>query len=128
MKRKTAQWVHKAEDDFKVARSLATQAKPPREIVGFHCQQSAEKYLKALLQELGQSVPRTHNLNDLLNLLLPHDPTLASLRRGLKGLTRYAVDYRYPGISARTREMKSALRIARRIRSEIRRRLGKTKP
>jgi hypothetical protein len=69
-------------------------------------------------------VPRTHNLNDLLNLLLPHDPTLAFLRRGLRSLTRYAVDTRYPGVRATTRRMKAALRHAERARREIRSRLG----
>src|SRR5262245_44935438 len=103
MKRHTAQWVLKAEEDRQAARVLAAQRKPPRDIVGFHCQQSAEKYLKALLQELGLAVPKTHNLNDLLNLLVPHDATLSPLRRGLKSLIRYAVEYRYPGIRAGAR-------------------------
>jgi HEPN domain-containing protein len=92
--------------------------------VCFHCQQAAEKYLKALLQELGLAVPKTHNLNDLLDLLVPHDAALAALRRRLKGLTRYAVEYRYPGLRARTREMQSALRNAERVRAELRDRLG----
>ena len=86
MKRHTAQWVLKAEDDIEAARSLSALAKPQRDAACFHCQQSAEKYLKALLQEFGLVVPRTHLLNDLLNLLLPHDATLASLRRGLRAL------------------------------------------
>jgi HEPN domain-containing protein len=30
----------------------------------FHCQQSGEKYLKALIQELGVFPPRTRNLDD----------------------------------------------------------------
>jgi HEPN domain-containing protein len=85
MKRHTAQWVRKAEEDIEAARSLAVQAKPPRDIVCFHCQQAAEKYLKALLQEFGVAVPKTHNLNDLLNLLLPHDADLAPLRKALQG-------------------------------------------
>jgi hypothetical protein len=77
-----------------------------------------------LLQELGLAVPRTHNLNDLLDLLMPHDPTLAPLRRGLKGLIRYAVEYRYPGVCARTREMHRALRTMERVREKLRVRLG----
>lgn len=124
MKHHTRQWVRKAEEDFKVARSLAAQAKPPRNTVCFHCQQAAEKYVKALLQELGEPVPRTHDLEDLLDLLLPHDATLKPLRRGLGSLTRYAVEYRYPGPRARTRQMQSALRIAGRVRAELRLRLG----
>ena len=87
---------------------------------------AAEKYLKALLQELGAAVPRTHDMEDLLDWLLPHDATLAPLRRGVSGLTKYAVEYRYPGQRATTRQMKSALRIAGRVRREIRGRLGLT--
>ncbi len=124
MKRHTAQWVLKAEEDMEVARSLADLARPKRDAACFHCQQSAEKYLKALLQELGLVVPRTHILNDLLDLLLPHDATLAPLRRGLRSLTRYAVEYRYPGVRATTRRMQAALRHAERVRRELRVRLG----
>jgi hypothetical protein len=63
-------------------------------------------------------------MEDLLNLLLPHDATLAPLRRGVASLTKYAVEYRYPGLRATTRQMQSALRIAERVRAELRARLG----
>ena len=69
------------------ARNLAAEQQPLPDQVNFHCQQSAEKYLKALLQELGLAVPKTHDLEDLLHLLVPHDGTLAPLRRGLRSLT-----------------------------------------
>ena len=98
MKRQTAQWVLKAEEDIEVARTLAALAKPKRDAACFHCQPAAEKYLKALLQETGLAVPRTHELEDLLDLLLPQDATLAPLRRGLRSLTPYAVNFRYPGV------------------------------
>lgn len=124
MKRHTAQWVLKAEEDIEVARTLAVQAKPKRDIACFHCQQSAEKYLKALLQELGLAVPRTHDLVNLLNLLLPHAAALAPLRRGLRSLSRYAVEFRYPGVRATTRRMQAALRNAESVRTELRTRLG----
>jgi HEPN domain-containing protein len=62
MKRLTGLWVRKAEDDLVGAKSLA-RAKPSlNDLICFHCQQSAEKYLKALLQESGAVPPRTHNL------------------------------------------------------------------
>src|SRR5262249_6360499 len=97
MKRKTAQWVRKAEEDWAGARALAARKPPLPDLVCFHCQQAAEKYLKALLQENGAAVPKTHDLRDLQNLVLPHDATLAILRRPLLSLNRYSVDYRYPG-------------------------------
>ena len=124
MKRHTAPWVRKAEDDLESARALAALPEPKRDAACFHCQQSAEKYLKALLHELGVPTPKTHILNDLLNLVLPHDPTLAPLRRGLKALTVFAVEFRYPGVRATTRRMQAALRHAERVRAEVRARLG----
>jgi HEPN domain-containing protein len=124
MKRHTGQWVRKAEDDWDMATTLAGQKKPRRDGVCFHCQQMAEKYLKALLQEISIAVPKTHNLRELHDLLLAHDASLAPLRRGLKSLTRFAVDYRYPGLRANTRQMRSALRNAHRVRRELRARLG----
>ena len=69
MKRQTAQWVRKAEQDWEVAHKLAGESPPPQDVVCFHCQQAAEKYLKALLQESGRMVPKTHNLVDVLKPL-----------------------------------------------------------
>jgi hypothetical protein len=69
-------------------------------------------------------VPKTHILNDLLNLLLPFDATLAPLRRALRSLTWYAVEYRYPGFRSTIRRMQAALRHVERVRTELRRRLG----
>src|SRR5215217_8012682 len=103
MKRLTAEWVQKAEHDFQAAKALAHERLPLRNVACFHCQQAAEKYLKALLQEAGVPVPKTHNLKPLLDLLLPLDATLARLSRILLSLTKYAVDYRYPGARATTR-------------------------
>ena len=45
--------------------------------VCFHTQQCAEKYLKARLEEGGLSVPKSHDLDDLLNRLLPIEPLWA---------------------------------------------------
>jgi HEPN domain-containing protein len=118
-----AAWVQKAEDDIGSARQLATQLPRYKDQVCFHCQQAAEKYLKALLQELGAPVPRTHDLDTLLQLILPHDATLRRLRRGLRTLTRYAAEYRYPFERATGRQTHSALRIAGQVRTELRLRL-----
>ncbi len=79
-----------------------------------------------MLQEIGAAIPKTHDLEELLDLLLPHDSTLASLRRGLQSLAHYAVEYRYPGVQATTRRMLNAVRQAQRVRDELRERLGLT--
>src|SRR5260221_9652793 len=96
MKRLTAAWVRKAEAHHLRAVNLARVLRNDHDGVCFHCQQAAEKYLKALLEELGLGVPRTHILRDLAGLLLPHYPVLRTLHRGLKFLTRFAVGIRYP--------------------------------
>jgi HEPN domain-containing protein len=92
--------------------------------VCFHCQQSAEKYLKALLEELGLPIPRTHNLDDLLSLLLPHHAALRLLRRGLIFLTDFAVGFRYPFDNASKRQASAALRWAGKVRDTCRAMLG----
>lgn len=81
-------------------------------MVCFHCQQCAEKYLEGLLEELSLAIPKTHDLDDLLALLLPHRSSLRSLRRGLIFLTDFAVDTRYPGNNGSKRQAASALRWA----------------
>jgi HEPN domain-containing protein len=97
---------------------------PFHDQVCFHCQQSAEKYLKALLEQLGLAIPRVHNLDDLLGLLGPHHRSLRPLRRGLIFLTDFAVDIRYPGDSASKRQAAAAVRWAGRVRGERRGLLG----
>jgi HEPN domain-containing protein len=95
-----------------------------RDAVCFHCQQAAEKFLKALLCELGLNIPRIHDLDQLLVLLVPHHGTLAPLQRILVSLSRFAVDYRYPSRSASTRDMNAALRHAEGVRLKVRTILG----
>src|SRR4051812_46979233 len=97
MKRSTREWVRKAEADFQLAVEIARNRMGFPDQLCFHCQQSAEKYLKALLEELGLTVPKIHDLEDLLALVAPQHPNLRSLRRGLLFLTKFAVPYRYPG-------------------------------
>jgi HEPN domain-containing protein len=124
MKKLTKEWVTKAEADFVVANELRQTRPPVHDARCFHCQQSAEKYLKAILVELGASTPRTHNLDDLLGLLLPHCPALRALRRGLIFLTDFAVETRYPGENATKRQAEAAWRWATRIRTAVRPLLG----
>lgn len=124
MKKTTAEWVRKAEEDLVLARQGSRSKIPVHNGVCFHCQQCAEKYLKGLLEELGLPVPRTHNLDDVLNLLLPSHPELRSLRRGLIFLTDFAVDPRYPGKNTIKRQAAAALRWANRVRTAARALLG----
>jgi HEPN domain-containing protein len=124
MQRETSRWVRKAEADLAGAHDLARAVRSYHDLICFHCQQSAEKYLKAFLIERGVPFPKTHRLEDLLLLLVPHDPSLRSLRRTVVTLSRYAVEYRYPDENATKREAVAALQQAMKVRAQIRRRLG----
>ncbi len=124
MKRETREWVQKAEEDWDVAVREAALAVPPKNVVSFHCQQCAEKYLKALRHEIGLSIPKIHDLDRLWSDLVPHQPSLKGLKIACVILSRYAVDYRYPGFSTSMREMRAALRHAERMRLKARTILG----
>jgi HEPN domain-containing protein len=128
MRKATREWVRKAEADFRFAARTVRGAEQFHDQRCFLCQQSAEKYLKALLEELGQPIPRTHLLRDLLALLLPHHPPLRPYTRGLKFLTRFAVGVRYPGDNATKRQLVAALRWAGRVRETCRALLGVRPP
>lgn len=91
MKRATREWVRKAEADYQLANRLARGGEPFNDQRAFLCQQAAEKYLKSLLEELTQPIPRTHLLEDLIGLLLPHHPSLRGFRGGMRFLTPFAV-------------------------------------
>jgi HEPN domain-containing protein len=124
MQKPTREWVRKAEADYLLAVAIAEGVRPFHDQLCFHCQQAAEKYLKALLREMNRPIPKTHDLDDLLLFLVGDHPNLRSVRRGLTFLSDFSVDTRYPGESATKRQAVSALRWAGRVREACRALLG----
>jgi HEPN domain-containing protein len=124
MRKATREWVQKAEDDYVASVDLQNGPDRLHDQVCFHCQQAAEKYLKALLEEATQPIPKIHDLEGLLLLVRPLHPSLGSLKRGLQMLTNHAVASRYPGTNATKRQATAALRWAERTRQECRSLLG----
>jgi len=125
MKPVTAEWVTKAEDDYAAALHLSRKRKSSvPSIVCFHCQQCAEKYLKALLVETNIRFPKTHDLLALLKLLSSVAPSLTPFYEKLEPLNGYAVEFRYPSESATKEEAGIALANCRAVRKEIRKILG----
>ena len=121
----TAEWIAKAEGDYATAgRELRARRRPNYDAVCFHAQQTAEKYLKAFLQENGADFPKTHSLIELLQLVLPLDASFELQRDLLIRLERYAVRYRYSGESADQDEARSASKSAQAVRRFIRQRLA----
>jgi HEPN domain-containing protein len=126
MKRATREWVRKAEEDLAQAEQTANGPRPSPDHIAFNCQQSAEKYLKAVLEELGLPVPHTHDLERLVNDLLPSYSKVLSVRRGAVYPTQFAVSPRYPGFRSTKRQAAAALRWADRVRTACRTLLGLT--
>jgi len=121
MRALTEEWIAKAEADWRTAnREMRVRRAPNYDAVCFHCQQCAEKYLKALLQEHGHHIPKIHDLNQLLEYCLLYDGTLELHRDLLKDLTRYAVEFRYPGESATKEDAHTALHHAKILRAFLR--------
>ena len=121
----TAEWVQKAEQDFSSADVLLHAGEVPLpDTACFHCQQCAEKYLKAYLQEHQIEFERRHNLMPLLDLCVSLEADFATIKSDLQTLDRYAVIVRYPGITLDAEIAESALDAAERVRKFIRKKLG----
>lgn len=120
------EWLEKAEADFESARWLLQAPKALADPVCFHAHGCVEKCLKARLQEAAIAFPKTHDLEVLLNLLLPVEPAWVSMRPDLKLLNRYAVEVRYPGVSATVTDAQDAFQKSEAIVRIIRRSFGLT--
>ena len=114
-----AQWMKKADDDLIIAHHAFENIHPKQlDICCYHCQQAGEKALKAVLvfHEAVEEVPRTHELEVLLNLCILLNGDFDKFRRDCVVLTPYATQTRYPDNREVTEEeTASALRKAERI-------------
>lgn len=121
----TLEWVKKAEGDLITARREYRARKFPNyDAVCFHAQQAAEKYLKAYIQESGNLFPRIHSLLELLALISKNNTGFLSIQADLNVMEGYAIQFRYPGLSANKAEAKAALLAAERVCSFVRVKLG----
>lgn len=96
MQEKTKVWVSLSEEDLKASSELLEFADLPKTIL-FHCQQSVEKILKAVLEEYDLRVPKIHNIEELYRLM--PDAIKESLNISLEhlsGLSDIYIDTRYP--------------------------------
>jgi HEPN domain-containing protein len=87
-------WLRKAESDLGNAR-LCLAAGESLDTACFHCQQAAEKSLKAYLIAKGQPFPFVHDLDKLLDHCVAVDAAFESLRAGALELNPFAVTMRY---------------------------------
>ena len=80
------------------------------EIIGFHCQQAAEKILKALLSDVGVRFRKTHEIGALMALLAEAGRALPDQFENLDALTPFGATYRYEDYDAGVSLNRSAAR------------------
>jgi HEPN domain-containing protein len=89
-------WRILAERDLTVADHLAATMVPaPTEIIAFHCQQAAEKYLKGALVVLGEEPPYIHDLAELCKIAEKHRPAFAGISSLCVIINYFSVQPRY---------------------------------
>jgi predicted nucleotidyltransferase/HEPN domain-containing protein len=85
-----------ADQDLRAV-AICLQAEPPAmETAAYHCQQSAEKLLKALLVAAARPTRKTHDLDELANEVAEVHPDLSLLADRCRFMTRWRFVYRYP--------------------------------
>ena len=120
IRRLVAEWIGKADLDFRTVVRLSAEGEF-RDIVAFHAQQAAEKYLKALLTRHQIEFPKTHVIRRLLILLQPIDPALVQALDEASWLSPFGTEIRYPGDRAETPpgEEVRARQLAQKVRDAV---------
>ena len=93
---------------------------PTPNAVSFHCQQGAEKYLKAYLVQHNVIFPKTHDLLELHRLCLSVDPAFSLIGDLLDLLNPYSVEFRYPGEETTLEEAKATVKAMKEVRRFVR--------
>jgi HEPN domain-containing protein len=115
------QWFEKADYDLMAAEYLITMHYPrPDEIICFHCQQAAEKYLKGFLFKNNIEPPKIHDLMKLLDMCETVLAAFNALVKQCVFLNRFSVTPRYPDeIQISADEVKTALRYANEVKDFV---------
>lgn len=110
MKKKiTQKWIEYAERDLKVAQVLFNEK--IYETSAWHCHQSIEKILKAIIDAKNKRIPKIHDLVGLLELseeILPKD-----LRIFINELNSYYLPPRYPDMAGELQDAYSRKNISK---------------
>ena len=112
-------WMQVANDDLLVADQLLNSDNIFPRSICFHCQQSAEKYLKAYLVYFDLDIIKTHDLGTLINNLIEKDKELNTFTKAASTLIPYAVSVRYDFELISEEEAKEAYNLAEEIKNYI---------
>lgn len=119
------EWLEKAALDLRGARVDLAASPPLVEDALFHCQQIAEKVLKAFLVWNDAPIRKTHSIEEVGRACCAFDPTLEPIVDEAAPLTEYAWAFRYPGalptpdVAEAERALEVALRLVRVLTSRL---------
>ncbi|MDZ4799456.1 MAG: HEPN domain-containing protein [Bryobacteraceae bacterium] len=88
-------FLRKAAQDESLLDAVLESDSVSDEVIGFHCQQAAEKMLKALLSDLGAVFHKTHELGALMDSLARSGAPMPGEFENLDALTPFGAVYRY---------------------------------
>jgi HEPN domain-containing protein len=89
-------WLAKAGSDLRTARLLCSAEDAPLDTAIYHCQQCAEKAVKAFLVHCGTTPRKTHDVRSLTLEAATHESRFNELIEMAAALTPYAWEFRYP--------------------------------
>jgi HEPN domain-containing protein len=128
MKSLTAEWVAKAEGDYRVMIMASKAAPSEPDQVCYHAQQCVEKYAKGFLQEHNIEFARTHDMEYLHTKCASVDSDFGQYKSDFLRLDEYSTEIRYPGDYASEQDSRDAVTIVERLRNFIRQKLGLDQP
>jgi HEPN domain-containing protein len=113
------EWIEKADHDLGSAKIIYLHLPDYFDTIAFHCQQSVEKHLKALLVYHEISFPRSHDLIFLLDLLSAKIEIEDSRFENAFVLNNYSVQIRYPNkiVKLSNEEIERAIAISQEFRT-----------
>ena len=127
----TTSWLQRVEGDLRAAEVDLAAHPPLFGDAAFHCQQAAEKTVKAFLTWHDLPFRRTHDLTELGRQCASLDASIEPICQRIEPLTAYAWVFRYPGaVEEPDREdVEQALALAREVYAAVLSRLpAETRP
>ncbi len=114
------EWFKVAETDLASATFLQGMRPIPVEVICYHCQQAAEKYLKGFLASKGEAIEKVHDLVRLNKICRKYEKDFTTIEGDCLMLTDYAVNVRYPfPMDINEADMHLAIKSARRIKDFV---------
>ena len=107
-----SEFLQKADEDLYLVDLVIDDEKVAPWIVGFHCQQAAEKGLKAVLVQSGIHFPKIHDLYRLVQLLQQTGIDLPDWADEVDALNPLAAEARYSTLLPEDFDSRRARRLA----------------